>query len=393
MNQRFIALVTSALLIGGALVVAPAQTRAASANVYIGFNAHTTGGSCANPDFTVDGTDDSAQIDLAATATKVGGTLHFCAGTFHMNEQVDFEGRDITLSGVSATKTILDGGATWVDGVYDQGGVLMFTNVKNLTVKKLTLTHGNAAIQTGGDYLDGSVVVMDAVFAYNSGQNGAAISTGGSVSVIRSTFIGNSVEGNGGAIAAEGDITISSSSFTNNTAVGGGGAVGSNNQVIVTKSKFIGNSAANGGAINTESKATVTASTFTRNTATSDGGAINARTKAIIITSTFSRNTSDGYGGAVEAPSGTIRGSKFTKNTAVLNGGAVLFWVPSDVNVKVSTSTFVENRADAGGGAITLGYCETVKLATANKMLKANTFTKNESQGTKNIERLTGFCE
>lgn len=392
MNQRFIALVTSALLIGGVFVVAPAQTRAASANVYIGFNAHTTGGSCANPDFTVDGTDDSAQIDLAAAGTKVGGTLHFCAGTFHMNEQVDFEGRDITLSGVSATKTILDGGATWVDGAYVQGGVTMFTNVKNLTVKKLTLTHGNAGIQTG-EWLDGSVVVMDAVFAYNSGPNGAAIGTGGSVSVIRSTFIGNSVEGNGGAIAAEGDITISSSSFTNNTAVGGGGAVGGNNQVIVTKSKFIGNSATFGGAINAGTKATVTASTFTRNAATSDGGAVRSNTKAIIITSTFSRNTSDGYGGAVEAPSGTIRGSKFTKNTAVLNGGAVLFWVPSDVNVKVFTSTFVENRADAGGGAITLGYCETVKLATANKMLKANTFTKNESQGTKNIERLTGFCD
>jgi predicted outer membrane repeat protein len=295
-----------------------------------------------------------------------------------MNESVDFEGRDITLSGVSATKTILDGGATWVDGVYDQGGVAMFQNVKNLTVKKLTLTHGNAAIQTGGDYLGGSVVVMDAVFAYNSGTNGAAIATGGSVSVTRSTFIGNSAEENGGAIAAEGDISISASSFTNNAAVGGGGAVQGNNQVTVTNSKFIGNSAAFGGAISAGTKATVTASTFTRNAATSDGGAIFSSTRAIVVNSTFIRNTSNGNGGAVEAESGMIRGSKFTKNTAVLNGGAVLFYVPSDVNVKVSTSTFVGNRADAGGGAITLGYCETVKLATANKMLKANTFTKNE---------------
>ena len=72
MSKRLIALATSALLIiGGVVVGTPARVRAGSTNVYVGFNAHTTGGSCANPDFTVTGTADSAQILLAMTNSLI----------------------------------------------------------------------------------------------------------------------------------------------------------------------------------------------------------------------------------------------------------------------------------------------------------------------------------
>ena len=223
MSKRLIALATSALLIGGVVVGTPARVRAGSTNVYVGFNAHTTGGSCANPDFTVTGTDDSAQILLAVAATNEGGTLHFCAGTYDIDEGLDLNGTNITLSGAGAARTILDGGAIWLNGAYQSGGVMMITNFNNLTVRKLTMTHGNAAIAAGEL---GSVVAIDAKFTYNSGSNGAAISAGGTVEVNRCTFTGNSVSGNGGAIATEGDITITASTFTDNSAVGGGGAAG-----------------------------------------------------------------------------------------------------------------------------------------------------------------------
>jgi predicted outer membrane repeat protein len=436
MSKRLIALATSALLIGGVVVGTPARVRAGSTNVYVGFNAHTTGGSCASPDFTVTGTADSAQILLAVAATNEGGTLHFCAGTYDIDEQVDLGGTNITLSGAGAARTILDGGATWLNGAHQSGGVLMFGNVSNLTVKKLTMTHGNPAIGTG---FEGDLTAIDAVFSYNSGPNGAAMSAGGSIDVNRCTFVGNAADANGGAIVSEGDITIAASTFTDNSAVNGGGAVQSNVRVIVTESEFTRNSAAAGGAIYAGTSATVTNSTFAHNTATDDGGAIRSDTSATVRGSTFTSNTAnkgagailagtsatvtnstfahntageDGgailagtsstvrgstftsntsalFAGAIEAATGTISQSSFTKNTAAERGGAILFYLPLNPTAKVSHSNFVKNYAANNGGAITFGPCDTVSPSTVNKMLRANTFTGNKSGGNKNIERWT----
>jgi predicted outer membrane repeat protein len=392
MSKRLIALATSALLIGGVVVGTPARVRAGSTNVYIGFNAHTTGGSCANPDFTVIGTDDSAQILLAVAATNEGGTLHFCAGTYDIDEQLDLNGTNITLSGAGAARTILDGGATWLNGAYQSGGVMMITNFNNLTVRKLTMTHGNAAIAAGEL---GSVVAIDAKFTYNSGSNGAAISAGGTVEVNRCTFTGNSVSGNGGAIANEGDITITASTFTDNSAVGGGGAVQSNHRVTATESEFTGNTSGSGGAINAGTSVAVTNSTFTQNSVSSNGGggAIYASTTATVRGSTFTRNTADFFGGAINAATGAISRSSFTKNTVTSHGGAILFWAPRSPTATVSSSTFARNFAADGGGAITVGPCVAARRSAVNKMLRANTFTGNKSGGDKNIERWTdGPC-
>jgi predicted outer membrane repeat protein len=390
MSKRLIALATSALLIGGVVVGTPARVRAGSTNVYVGFNAHTTGGSCANPDFTVTGTDDSAQILLAVAATNEGGTLHFCAGTYDIDEQLDLNGTNITLSGAGAARTILDGGAIWLNGAYQSGGVMMITNFNNLTVRKLTMTHGNAAIAAGEL---GSVVAIDAKFTYNSGSNGAAISAGGTVEVNRCTFTGNSVSGNGGAIANEGDITITASTFTDNSAVGIGGAVQSNHRVTATESEFTRNTAGSGGAINAGTSVEVTNSTFTRNTGADFGGAIYASTTATVRRSTFTRNTGADFGGAITAATGAISRSSFTKNTATSHGGAINFWSPTSPTATVSSSTFARNFAADGGGAISVGPCVAARRSAVNKMLRANTFTGNKSGGDKNIERWTdGPC-
>jgi predicted outer membrane repeat protein len=390
MSKRLIALATSALLIGGVVVGTPARVRAGSTNVYVGFNAHTTGGSCANPDFTVIGTDDSAQILLAVAATNEGGTLHFCAGTYDIDEGLDLNGTNITLSGAGAARTILDGGATWLNGAYQSGGVMMITNFNNLTVRKLTMTHGNAAIAAGEL---GSVVAIDAKFTYNSGSNGAAISAGGTVEVNRCTFTGNSVSGNGGAIANEGDITITASTFTDNSAVGGGGAVQSNHRVTATESEFTRNTAGSGGAINAGTSVEVTNSTFTRNTGADFGGAIYASTTATVRRSTFTRNTGADFGGAIFAATGAISRSSFTKNTVTSHGGAINFFLPTSPTATVSGSTFERNFAADGGGAITVGPCVAARRSAVNKMLRANTFTGNKSGGDKNIERWTdGPC-
>jgi predicted outer membrane repeat protein len=390
MSKRLIALAASALLIGGVVVGTPARVRAGSTNVYVGFNAHTTGGSCANPDFTVTGTADSAQILLAIAATNEGGTLHFCAGTYDIDEALDLNGTNISFSGAGAARTILDGGATWLNGAYQSGGVMMITNFNNLTVRKLTMTHGNAAIAAGEL---GSVVAIDAAFINNSGSNGAAISAGGTVEVNRCTFTGNSVSGNGGAIATEGDITITASTFTDNSAVAIGGAVQSNTRVTVTESEFTGNTAVSGGAIFGGTSVEVTNSTFTRNTGADFGGAIYASTTATVRRSTFTRNTGADIGGAITAATGAISRSSFTKNTATSHGGAINFWSPTSPTATVSGSTFERNFAADGGGAISVGPCPAPRRSAVNKMLRANTFTGNKSGGDKNIERWTdGPC-
>jgi predicted outer membrane repeat protein len=363
MSKRLIALAASALLIGGVVVGTPARVRAGSTNVYVGFNAHTTGGSCANPDFTVTGTADSAQILLAIAATNEGGTLHFCAGTYDIDEQLDLNGTNISFSGAGAARTILDGGATWLNGAYQSGGVNMITNFNNLTVRKLTMTHGNAAIAAGEL---GSVIAIDANFTYNSGPNGAAISAGGTLEVNRCTFTGNSVSGNGGAIVSEGDILITASTFTNNSAVGGGGAAGSNTRVTVTESEFTGNTAGDGGAIAAGTSVAVTNSTFESNVATNVGGAIRADTTATVRASTFKSNTAANGGAIGVAMAATVSNSTFISNTSSTQGGAIY----ADTSATVSNSTFTGNTTTYFGGAI---------LANTLATVRGSTFTRNTS--------------
>ena len=416
MSKRLITLLTSALLIGGLFVGAPGPVLAVadSMNVYIGFNSSTSGGSCADPDYTVDGSDDSTAIDGAANDTAAGGTLHFCPGTYDVNATIVLTGKDITLSGASATTTILDGRATWTSGAYVSGGVQILYSGDDVVIHNLTFRHGfatsggaisattvtltnsiftdNSATTYGGAIRAGTVTVTSSTFTNNTAYGGGAIDAN-TATVTDSTFASNSATYSGGAIDAS-TATVTNSTFTDNSATTYGGGAINAVTIAVTTSTFTSNTGNDGGAINAET-VIATSSTFTNNSA-NYGGAISGYVTATVTNSTFMKNSAESSGGAVITYNGMIARSRFTRNTAGEHGGAVALWDQnSDDLQQVRGNTFSRNTA-LGGGAITLTSCETTYTrGQVRSVERANRFSGNRAtyqRRTNNVELWVDAC-
>ena len=413
MQQRLIALVTSALLIGGLFVGAPAPAWAAAAdsmNVYIGFNAHTAGGSCADPDYRADGIADSTAISDAVNDTASGGTLHFCPGTYDVNATIVITEKDITLQGAGAARTVLDGGATVAaDGTWVSGGVRVVTTDSDLTVQKLTIQHaaaqglmdagyGGAILITGG-----KLAIMQCAFRANNARfGGGAIRqeprhADYEVIIQNSIFDKNHAQAEeGGAASISANVVISRSTFSNNSAGEDGydgGAIYSGGEVDISSSRFSGNdSGYNGGAVSAQFVSAVSTA-FVGNTANSNyGGAIYA-SSVVVATSTFERNAA-AWGGAIHTITGSISSSRFYRNTAADKGGAIIIWDPETDDLgQIRRNTFSRNTS-ASGGAITLGPpCVVRTRSDVASIERANRFSGNrasEERRTNNIEGSLG---
>jgi len=235
------------------------------------------------------------------------GELSITGGTFADN-LADYGGaiynRSSRLSITNSTFTnnyaYLNGGA-----IYNRSSRLSITNS--------TFTNNHSVEERGGAIDNqGELSITDSTFLDNSADiGGGALHNYGnivssSVSIINSTFTGNSTDGNeGGAISNRlAKLSITGSTFTSNSARFQGGAVynyNSRGELGITNSIFVGNhSDGDGGAIkSTDSELSVTNSTFIENSA-DDGGAIYNRSGKLSITnSTFSGNHSDDYGGGI----------------------------------------------------------------------------------------------
>jgi len=375
-TRRALSTLTALAMVGTLFVGAPGPVRATADDIYIGFNANTSGGSCTDPDFTADGTDDSAQIALAVDDTNAGGTLHFCPGTYDIDTTIDLDGKLITLQGAAATTTILDGG----------GATRILISSGAITVSDLTFQDGDTAGNGGAIFATGATVT-DSTFTANTATQGGAI-WAPTATVTDSTFTNNSATAYGGAINADTTATVTDSTFTGNTAAYSGGAIDAVTSTV-SNSTFTDNDAAYyGGAIYTATTA-VTRSTFTNNVAGGYGGAIYAGGTATVTSSTFTGNIAV-YGGAIEASTGTITRSRFTRNTAGEHGGAMLLYAPNSADLRqLRGNTFMRNTAPAGG-AITLGQCVAPSRSEAARVLGANRFSGNratEQRRTNNVER------
>jgi predicted outer membrane repeat protein len=389
--HRLFAIALGLLILVGSAESAPARANgvgpfddvwvARSGEAYPG-----SGSSCARPHAVADGVDDQSELNWAVQHLNDHGTLHLCAGIFHLTNPI---GRlspcapgcyfalptHLTISGAGMHKTILDGGATYSDGVRTGPGsdiIWAFSDEEELTLSDLTVQN---AVEPNG--------------------NGAAVSSSAAVAIIRARFYRNETADeisniSGAAIDAP-SITIIDSIFAENTADGDGGAINSTH-VEVSGSLFLGNSAnGEGGAIDAAS-VVVTNSRFSGNDAQS-GGAIKATTLTV-AGSTFTNNSADS-GGAIYAYTATISRSRFTRNTAGEHGGAVKLAPPSDDDLQnLRGNTFSRNTA-AAGGAMTLGPCGTPSRSQAARVERANRFSGNratEQRRTNNIERLEGAC-
>ena len=395
MSQRLIALVTSALLIGGLFVGAPVRVQAVADTVYVADVASAgAGGSCSAPDYATGVLDDDEAIQDAIDAVDASPsltTVYLCAGTYNITTTL-LPSEDIILKGADATTTILSGGATWADGAWVSGGVRILYSEDAVTIDNLTFTRG-AAPSTGssgggaiavdatvgitssiftqnkGDYLGGAVysyynplTVTDSTFTENTASYGGAINSWETVNVTNSTFNDNQAIG-GGAVRGD-SVVISSSSFVGNEASDNGGAIRAIVSATVTNSTFTSNASytGTGGAIFSQGEVAITASTFTNNEA-NDGGAIYAAVTVTATSSTFTNNGATN-GGAIYTGTGTVTNSTFTNNDAMA-GGAIY----SDVTATVTNSTFTNNDAVVGGAITTEGDVNVTN----------STFTKNDA--------------
>ena len=281
-----------------------------------------------------------------------------------------------------------DGGAIWFD--YDTVGSLNGD----------TFIDNHAESECGWDCSpEGGAIHMD-------GFESASL-----LSVVGATFSGNTADEDGGAIFVDGAdlVTITDSTFTDNHAVGesdtteGGAVYLQSGDLTVVRSTFTGNSAyEDGGAIDLDNgnlgHLILQNSRFVNNHASGDlganGGAVEAKDATVtVINSTFTGNGAIGLGGggAIYAETATITGSSFTRNTSQTHGGAVALTAPvsSDLSL-IRRNTFSRNEAQVGGGAVTLGPCGVLERFDARSLLRANRFSGNraaEQRRTMNIER------
>ena len=294
------------------------------------------------------GTAASCTESALRQAISGGGTITFSCGSAPATIRI---GSELVVT----RNTVIDGGGkVTLDG---QHRTRILRNTNQLTLKKITLVRGRAAVSWTGTPNGGGAVnstygkklyVADSVFRDNQTSNlgfgGAIFQAGnGLLTVVRSRFENNVAGGGGGVYTLLAGLRMANSTFTGNRAVhgsqGGGGLMtdgGSANSgsgatggdIVVCGTSFSGNSAlADGGAAllwaYKKDRVTVSSSTFTSNSVKPNsrghamGGGIRfGRSAALVDGSTFSRNSARTGGGVSAAgPLQTmVRNSTFQCN-------------------------------------------------------------------------------
>jgi hypothetical protein len=318
------------------------------------------------------------------SAVTAGGHVTFSCG-----------GGAVTIpvtSSVTVSKTTVIDGAGLV--TLDGGGtsrILEVGNTQSLSVRNMTFTNGKAAatmdLGTGiggaiAGHFRSKVEVINSTFIGNTaGRGGGAVgvNTGSTLVIVGSVFKNNTSWYGGAVYSLLSPLTVVNSTFTGNSTVtdgglGDGGAIGTDgasedpNDSIggdvsicgskITNSQGYGNG---GGAylwVYPPDRIIIDRTTVENNAAGSNGrgngglgGAMRVSNGEIIIRrSSFLSNTSGGNGGGLYldcAPSCALTNSTFYKNTASAYGGAVFGDGHTDNNV-----TYASNSAGGHGGAL-----------------------------------------
>ena len=205
---------------------------------------------------------------------------------------------DVTINGAGAGSTIIQAGTIGYPSGSANGidRVIELHGTDTITFIGVTIANGKTTAPGGGIRADDATLsVIESSFSGNSGTGGGIASSSGTVIVSRSTFSNNSATSGAGIQTSAGTVVVSNSTFSNNSANVYGGGIGSHGgNVTVTNSTFLGNSANLGGGImNQLGPVTVTNSTFSGNhAATAGGGMFNSGT--LNLSNTILANSAGG---------------------------------------------------------------------------------------------------
>jgi hypothetical protein len=236
-----------------------------------------------------------------------------------------------------------------------------------LTVQNLTFTDG---------------YTTDVLNTTSTKEGGAAIfEDGGSLTVINCTFTNNQCattgeDVSGGAINGQGvgTLIVEGSTFTGNVG-SNGGAIGTQDEnVTVVNSTFVGNSATgtggnpgnggDGGAMSYDGAMvswTMCGDTFSKNKGSASGGAIfrvayNDEAvnidRCVFDGNSVDPTTGNAGGLYLEYATITMTGTTISHNTANFGGG---IWLGHNAISKITNDTIAENTANMGGGVWVAG--------------------------------------
>lgn len=272
-------------------------------------------------------------------ATFDQNTTEANGGALYNNKTIE------ALTNTTFTKNTAsgNGGAIYNEGIIASTGKNTFSE--------------NSATQGGAVYNKGKFNISRyANFNNNSANQGGAIYNDKDATVTSSelsnqTFKGNSAKNVGGAIFNDGTMNLGGGSdkdgnsvtFDSNTAVNAGGAIFNNGTLNIRKGVFTNNKAKSaGGAIANNGTLNVESSSFTGNQAYNE------------VSAEDGTKTISGAGGAIQNVSGTgltVKNSTFSNNKAGLGGGAIM----NSGNATISQTSFKGNTAQIGGAIINGG--------------------------------------
>ena len=360
----FALLATAALLVlaGAAPVAVRANGFPQQTDTWVATSGTPTGGSagssCARPGFVVDGVEDEIEIRYAIADVLPGGTVHLCAGVYHVTDGQGYN-KSFTLAGAGRDATVIVGTATFnpSDEYVSGGSEFLWTvgtphDALTLSLRDITIRNFYGSVGGGYGALYGEDYVLDRVrMDHNGGLAGlpGAIS-GGNVTVRNSIISKNYSNDDGGAISAS-RLVASYSTFADNVSDGDGGAIWGGD-ITVRDSILHDNFASNDGGAIIASDLTIERSTFLRNKAMANGGAFTGTGVVTIKKSDFIDNTAGSQAGAGFTYGGStvvIDDSRFRGNVADASHGGALRLYESTATIKYTS--FTGNRAGESGGA------------------------------------------
>ncbi len=182
--------------------------------------------------------------------------------------------QDVTISGIGASSTIIDGGD--IDRIFHvapSGGVTVM-------ISDLTIRNGNSSgLAGGGIHNGGTLDLQDIALSSNvSANDGGAILNLVTLTITNTTVDGNTASGDGGGIFNSGNLTLKNSTVTSNTANDAGGGIFNTTGATATinNTTISHNSAAinNGGGISDNGTITLTNTIVANNTGNNCASAI-----------------------------------------------------------------------------------------------------------------------
>ncbi len=325
-----------------------------------------------------------------ATIPRGGGMYNYYSNPTVTN--VTFSGNSTDISGGGmynyySNPTVTN--VTFSGNFGDVYGGGMHNYYSSPTVANVTFS-GNKANHGGGMHNDNSSpTVTNVNFISNEAYYGGGIENyyDSNPTVTNVTFRSNKAYYDGGGMYNQlsSSPTVTNVTFSDNSANSGGGMYNyqSGSNPMVTNVTFSDNSAVyNGGGMYNDGSSTVMNVTFSGNKAAQGGGIYNYWASPTVTNVTFSGNLVTNSGGGMYnyESNTTVTNVTFSGNSAITSGGGMYTYQTynNDYGRPTLKNVIIANSV---GGDCALAASSTLNAASANNLIKDNTYACGLTNG------------